>query len=174
MGLEKEDWVVSGLAVVRARALARAYFEQDLARKPVTEVALRKAFEREDGAPVQYQLRSYQFSTESEAKAALVRLKAGTAPAAKEMSGWSDAKDLLPEVASALRKQERGAWNDQPLAAPDRKAYFLVSWTDLRHAVGFDEALDRRRDSLLKELRQQRYYDLVGAARKAAKIETVK
>jgi len=174
MGLEKEDWVVSGLAIVRARALARTYFEQHLARQPVTEAALRKAFEREDGAPVQYQLRSYQFPTEAEARAALVRLKTGASLPAKETAGWGDSKDLLPEVASALRKLARGAWSDQPIAVPDLKAHFLICWTDLRHSEGFDEALERRRNSLLRELKQQRYYDLVSAARKAAKIETVK
>lgn len=174
MGLDKQDWMVGGLAVVRARALAWLHFEQQLAAHPVTETDLQRAFEQEEGAPVEYRLKICEFPTEAAAKGALGRLKAGQDAGGKLFEEWGGVKDLLPEVVSALQKLARGAWVDKPLASSANTTYYLFCWTDLRHGAGFDEALARRRDDLLEHLKWQRYDDLVARARKAAKIETLK
>ena len=172
-GLDKEDWVIAGQTLVQARALAWLHFERQLAAHPITEAELEQAFEQEDGAPVDYRLKACEFSSAALAKEALARLKAGQDAGAPMMEDWGSAKEFMPEVASALRKLARGAWIDEPLAAPARSTYYLFCWTDLRHAPGFDDALSRRRDGLLEQLRWQRYDDLVARARKAARIETL-
>jgi len=173
--LDKEDWVAQGLPAVRAHALARAYFEEQLAAKPITEAALRAAFERSQGAPVEFRVQSLRFETEAQAKAALPRLKAdaNAAPAnAEAFLAWCKLEDLIPAVTSALRSLDRGAWCEKPVAA-DKQGFYLVCWQEVRQAPGFDQALEAQRDVLLKELRDRRWYELVDKARKAAKIESV-
>ncbi len=174
LGLDREDWVVAGLAVVRARTLARAHFEQQLTADPITEAALRKAFERTEGAPMAFLVQSYQFRTEAEASAALASLKKAPEAGLPDAQGsqvWLNLKDLMPEAVSVIRKLDRDAWCEKPLIEPTLRAFFILRWTDLRPATGFDKALEARRDALLRELKQQRWAAFVDTARKAAKIE---
>ncbi len=177
LGLDKEDWVVAGLAVVRARALARAHFEQKLAADPITEGALRKAFERSDGAPVEFQVQSFQLGTEAEAAAALARLRkepeASLPAPAQGSSVWLGVKELMPSAASVLQALDRSRWCDRPIPEPTLKVFFILRWTDRRPAAGFEKALESHRDALLEELKQQRWTAFADTARKTAKIESL-
>jgi len=170
-GLDKAPWVIPGVAMVRARVLAKACADQEKADHPVTETALREAFERSPEAPVDYQLGARGYPTEAKAKAALARLRAGQPEPGEEVLTWKAPKVIPPPMLQLLRGLERGAYPDQPLKDPGGDTWLLIRWIQARPLEGFNAAFARNRDGLLETLRERPANALVNRLRKAAKIE---
>lgn len=170
-GLDKAPWAAPGVAMVRARVLARACGEQENAGHTVTEAALRDAFERSAEAPVEFQVGAREYPTEAKAKAALARLRAGQPEPAEEVQTWMAPKAIPAPMLQHLRSLDRGAFPEQPMKDPAGKAWVVVRWVQARHLEGYNAAFARNRDGLLESLRARPAFELVKRLRKAAKIE---
>jgi peptidyl-prolyl cis-trans isomerase C len=182
-GLEKQPHVAAKLELDRQTTLANAFFEDLLAKNPITDDMLKKEYERlKPGLPPkEYKVRHILVEKEDEAKNIIAQIKKGASfeklaaehskdPGSKGRGGdldWGPAERYVKPFADAVRSLKKGAVTDAPVQTDF--GYHVIRVEDERatKVPSFDEAKQQLQQIVQTQVVQKAIQDL----RAKAKVE---
>jgi peptidyl-prolyl cis-trans isomerase C len=170
------------LEELRRQVLLGAALQEALRANPVTEEALRKAYE--EGVAqfdaTEYKARHILLEKEAEAKAVIDQLEKGadfaklaaeksTDPAGRNGGdlGWFSPQQMVPPFSKALATLDKGKYTKQPVQTDF--GWHVILLEDTRKAE--PPALELVREKLAESLRQQHVAEYVQGLREKAKVE---
>jgi len=181
-GLDKKPEVVTQMDMARQVALIQAYIQDYLKAHPIGDDALRKQY---DEIVVrlgnkEYKARHILVEKEDDAKAIVVKLKAGEKfeelakqskdPGSKERGGdlgWSSPANYVKPFADALVKLEKGRYTTEPVKTDF--GFHVIQLDDVRDRKppAFDDVRNELSQNMQRQMLDRHFSEL----RAKAKIE---
>lgn len=182
-GLDKEPRLAAALDIRRKDQLAKAYLEDFIKARPVTDAEIQGAYDKAKAEPVEpeYRARHILVKTEAEAQKILADLgkKAKFEDLAKKFSqdpgsaknggqlDWSDRGAFVKEFSDAMAGLKKGETTKTPVKT--QFGFHIIRLDDTRKPEL--PPLEQVRGEIVKQLQQQRIREAIAAARAGAKIE---
>jgi peptidyl-prolyl cis-trans isomerase C len=181
-GMEKDADVKKQLDMIRTELMQRAFLSREV-EKQVTDEALRKMYDEQITSFVpeeEVHARHILLKTEEDAKAVIVKLKAGedfealaksasvgpTGPRGGDL-GYFTKDAMLPAFSEAAFALEKGAYSQAPVQT--EYGWHVIKVEDRRKTAAptFEEV----KDQLRSQMAQAAMVDIVDGLRKKAKVE---
>lgn len=182
-GLDKEPRLAAALDIRRKDQLAKAYLEDFVKTRPVTDAEIQGAYDKAKAETVEpeYRARHILVKTEAEAQKILADLgkKAKFEDLAKKFSqdpgsaknggqlDWSDRGAFVKEFSDAMAALKKGETTKTPVKT--QFGFHIIRLDDTRKPEL--PPLDQVRGEIVKQLQQQRIREAITAVRAGAKIE---
>jgi peptidyl-prolyl cis-trans isomerase C len=184
-GLANSDRANSQLALIRQNYLADLELSTYMSKNPVSDADVQAEYNREiaslgpQGLIVEYNVSDIAVATESDAQAALARIKKGESfdKVAKSVSlapnkvqggavGWVQAGQTLPQIADALATLSKGQVSPAPIQMP--QGWYLVKLEDKKSSKPptFEQAKAAIRNGLM----QKKQFEFLAQLRQGATI----
>ncbi|BDX21021.1 peptidylprolyl isomerase [Polynucleobacter sp. TUM22923] len=184
-GLANSDKANRQLAMIRQNYLADLELATYISKNPVTEADMQAEYNREiaslgsQGMIVEYKVSDIAVATESDAQAALARIKKGEAfdKVAKSVSlapnkvqggavGWVQAGQTLPQIANLLSSMAKGQVSPVPIKMP--QGWSLIKLEDKRTSKppSFEQAKAAIRNGMI----QKKQFEFLSQLRQSATI----
>ena len=182
MGLDKKDNVQAQMALAQQAILIRAYIQDFVATNPVSDEAVRKAYDAIKGraGDKEYKVRHILVATEDEAKAIITKLQTGekfedlaaqsTDPGSKGKGGdlgWSNPGMFVKPFSDAMIKLEKGQFTGVPVKSDFGYHVILLDDTRELKAPPFEEV----KGQLSQRIQQQQVERHMLDLRSKAKVE---
>jgi len=183
-GLDKSPEVAEQMAALKQSVLANAYVEDFIKNNPVSDEAVKAAYDRIKGTITgnEYQARHILVDKESEAKEIIAKLKKDPGAFAKlaiERSkdegskdrggdlGWFDLKRMDPAFGAAVSKLEKGTFTEEPVKT--QFGYHVILLEDVKPIEA--PPIEDVKTQLTQQIQQQNVKKQIETLKAAAKIE---
>jgi len=183
-GLDKSPEVAEQMAALKQSVLANAYVEDFIKNNPVSDEAVKAAYDRIKGTITgnEYQARHILVDKESEAKEIIAKLKKDPGAFAKlaiERSkdegskdrggdlGWFDLKRMDPAFGAAVSKLEKGTFTEEPVKT--QFGYHVILLEDVKPIEA--PPIEDVKTQLTQQIQQQNVKSQIETLKAAAKIE---
>ena len=184
-GLGNSEKANRQLAFIRQNYLADLELSTFLAQNPITDSDVQTEYNREiaslgpQGMIVEYKVSDIAVATETEAQAALARIKKGESfdKVARSVSlapnnvqggavGWVQAGQTLPQIAQVLTTLNKGQVSPAPIQMP--QGWYLIKLEDKKSSKPptFEQAKVAIRNGLI----QKKQFELLNKLRQTANI----
>lgn len=181
-GLDKQADIQAKMDLARQGVLINAYIENYVKAHPITDDAVKKEYEtvKAQLGDKEYKVRHILVDSEDEAKAIIVKLKAGEKfdtlaaqskdPGSKDKGGdlgWSVPTTYVKPFSDALLKLNKGQYTDVPVKSDFGWHVIQLDDTRALKVPAFDEAKPQIQQRLQQQLVEKQVMDL----RSKAKVE---
>jgi peptidyl-prolyl cis-trans isomerase C len=183
-GLDKSPEVAEQMAALKQSVLANAYVEDFIKNNPVSDEAVKAAYDRIKGTITgnEYQARHILVDKESEAKEIIAKLKKDPGAFARlaiERSkdegskdrggdlGWFDLKRMDPAFGAAVSKLEKGTFTEEPVKT--QFGYHVILLEDVKPIEA--PPIEDVKTQLTQQIQQQNVKKQIETLKAAAKIE---
>lgn len=182
-GLDRDPALAAAIDIRRKDALAKAYLDQVIRNKPITDAEINALYEKAKAEPVEaeYRARHILVPTEAEARRILAALARGGKfddlakrlskdPGSAKNGGlldWAEADSYVKEFADALKSMKKGETSKTPVKT--EFGFHIIRLEDVRKPEF--PPLEAVRGEIVRQLQQERIREAVAAVRAGAKIE---
>jgi peptidyl-prolyl cis-trans isomerase C len=181
-GVDKKPEVAAQIAMTRQDVLIGAYLQDYVKAHPVTDDMIKAEYEtlRKTLGEKEYKARHILVDNEDEAKAIIVKLKAGAKfedlakdskdPGSKERGGdlgWSNKASYVKPFSDAMSALEKGKFTETPVKSD--YGYHIIQLEDVRDMKA--PALDEIKPQLTQRLQQQMIEKHIVDLRAKAKVQ---
>lgn len=184
-GLANSDRANTQLALIRQNYLADLELSTYMSKNPVSDADIQAEYNREiaslgpQGMIVEYKVSDIVVATESDAQAALARIKKGESfdKVAKSISlapnkvqggavGWVQAGETLPQISSVLTTLSKGQVSPAPIQMP--QGWYLIKLEDKKSSK--PPTYEQAKAVIRNGLMQKRQFEFLSQLRQGANI----
>lgn len=184
-GLANSDRANSQLALIRQNYLADLEMSTFMSKNPVSDADVQAEYNREiaslgsQGMIVEYKVSDIAVATESDAQAALVRIKKGESfdKVAKSVSlapnkvqggaiGWIQAGQTMPQIANVLMTLSKGQVSPAPIQMP--QGWYLIKLEDKKSSK--PPTFEQAKAAIRNGLTQKKQFEFLTQLRQGANI----
>jgi peptidyl-prolyl cis-trans isomerase C len=171
------------MELARQSLMIRALFADYAKKNPVTEDAAKAEYEKfkAAGSGTEYHARHILVENEDQAKALIVKIKAGAKfedlakaeskdPGSADKGGdldWANGNSYVPEFTAALAQLKKGEMTETPVKS--QFGYHIIKLEDTRQATF--PAFDDVKAQIMQRMEQQKVAEYQGKLKEAAKTD---